>query len=109
MNELIQNVDNDDLNVMTPKNKMIFTNDCSSISSCDSIIRITECLKFYQSLDLISNKKSEELMNYLNAENYPFLIADYNHILVQHLGDNTAQDLSKILASLDYKYKQRCF
>eukprot|EP01084_Bolivina_argentea_P274063 467023_1 len=63
-----------------------FNCDCNSISTCVSINRITQCLQFYQSIDLSTN--SHLLINYFNKNNYPFLINDYNHILTKHLGDN---------------------
>lgn len=68
------------------KSKSIFNNECKSLVECDSINRIISCLKFYQKLDL--NNDSNLLIEYLNQNNYPFLLNDYNHILIKHLGDN---------------------
>eukprot|EP01084_Bolivina_argentea_P265485 450023_1 len=61
----------------------IFTNDCNSISACDSIKRITKCLQFYQTLSVSQYNK---LLQYLD-NNYRSLINDYNHILTKHIGD----------------------
>ena len=72
----------------TQKKQRIKFNDkknCTIISKCKSIRRITECLHFYQTL---AQTDYGALLEYLNDDNYPFLLDDYHHILDRHLGDS---------------------
>ena len=69
------------------KKKMIFKDkkNCTVISKCNSIKRITKCLHFYLMLEV---NDYGALLEYLNENNYPFLLDDYHHILQRHLGDS---------------------
>ena len=69
------------------KKKMIFKDkkNCTVISKCNSIQRITKCLHFYQMLEV---NDYGALLEYLNENNYGFLLDDYHHILQRHFGDS---------------------
>jgi len=65
---------------------------CQSVADCVAIKRIADCLCFYQSLDV--EEEGGKLLAYLDGD-YPFLMDDYHHILMHHLGDGQAIEGSR--------------
>eukprot|EP01084_Bolivina_argentea_P065952 120229_1 len=62
---------------------------CKSIQSCKSIHRIINYLKMYETIDIKNVCKT------FNAESIPFINDDFNHVLLNHLGDQHTLQFTK--------------
>eukprot|EP01084_Bolivina_argentea_P319689 554505_1 len=54
---------------------------CESIETCSSVSRIIKYLIHYQKIDITKTD------NIYHKDNYPYLVDDFHHILLQHLSD----------------------
>eukprot|EP01083_Nonionella_stella_P243364 848090_1 len=68
---------------MAKKRDVPFNYQCESISTCPSIHRIILCLNKYHKLEDLN-----QFHTIFNSGNHAHLNNDFNHILMQHLGDN---------------------
>eukprot|EP01083_Nonionella_stella_P030273 83009_1 len=68
---------------MAKKRDVPFNYQCESISTCPSIHRIILCLNKYHKLEDLN-----QFHTIFNSGNHTHLNNDFNHILMQHLGDN---------------------
>eukprot|EP01084_Bolivina_argentea_P265024 449101_1 len=57
---------------------------CESVETCSSINRIIKYLIDYQKIDITKTD------NIYSKDNYPYLIDDFHHILLQHLSDKNS-------------------
>eukprot|EP01084_Bolivina_argentea_P108015 193064_1 len=77
---------------------------CNSIASCECINRIISYLNEYQTIDI------QNIDKIFNKSNRPFLTDDFNHVLIDHLGDqystqNTRKEFESIHTYIMSKLK----
>lgn len=69
------------------KQPLISDNTNCSVKKCRQLQRIIECLKFYQSLDIMHSDDDKNKMMHFFKNKYKSTLNDYIHIVTEHSDD----------------------